>query len=395
MSIQIIDQPGSLGTQLGAGFGKGLAESLPKGIEQGRLSAALKNLEGENLSPLQQISSLIGAGGASPEMAAQLLPYIQQAQARQQFLGGEPAGGQPGTQGTTPGTPAGTQQFTSPESLARKLWSQNPTMFTSIQQATDFATGKMDRAVKEYDRIKENFLQKSGNEAYKDIVGELDEEFRNKLKNSIDLRGNEAEQANKLGNQMLDFAKVRGDLRTNLDKNYLTLPHEKMMNALNKLRTDYENVGQAHNFANDLIGGGMSGNFARSFAQPLEKDQNLSKYLTRIPTAGIFKNIKKTFTPGKQKENEDAIFKGVLDRINPRVSLSSIGIELMSKGYDPENFLKYAAQNDQNLSEHQREELRKTDSWNPNLDDIFILQGKKGVPAWWKRFSTFMNRGKK
>jgi hypothetical protein len=396
MSIQIIPQPGSFGTQIGAGFGKGLAESLPEGVKQGRLSATLKNLEGQKLSPLEQVSRLVGQGGISAQEAGQLLPYIQQSQARQQFLGNEGetsgmSGAAPTPEATQPQATQAAPQITSPQSLARKLWSANPTMFNSINEAETYATNKINNADAEFNRLKDTFLQKSGNESYKDIVGELEEDYRNRLKSSINLRGDEVAEANRIGKEMLDFAKTRGDLRTNLDKNFLTLPHEKMIRSLNKLREDYAKRGQLHNFANDLIAGGMSGNFARTFAQPVDGDPELKKYLNSIPKERTkTKNFVAEKTIGPSSKQSEKVFEGALNRISPKVSLSSVALDLMTKGYDPEAFFNYAEAHQENLSKYQLEELGKTDPWNPNLDDIFILEGKKGAPAWWQRFSTFM-----
>ena len=55
--------------RVGTGIGQGLAESLPKEIERGRLQSGLQNLENQKgLSPFQQFSRLAAIPGITPQM---------------------------------------------------------------------------------------------------------------------------------------------------------------------------------------------------------------------------------------------------------------------------------------------------------------------------------------
>lgn len=71
--------------RIGAGFGQGLAEQLPKEMERGRLSQGLKNFEKEaaNLSPLEQATRLFSIPGITPQMV-QVLPEILKQQNERQ-----------------------------------------------------------------------------------------------------------------------------------------------------------------------------------------------------------------------------------------------------------------------------------------------------------------------
>lgn len=390
MSIYTVNEPQGFATQFGQQLGKSLAEQLPKEVERGRLSGALKGLEGSNLTPMQQYAAL--SRYADPQTLATLVPMLQAAQARAAYAGN---GAQPTPTGQAkqaPESQPSVQEFTTPQSLGRKLMAANPAQYPTPESAQKDAEIRIDTANKELDRIKETFLNKTGNETYKDIVGELDEQYRNRLLNSIDYEGNEKAEANKIGNEMLNFAKVRGDLRTNLAKTYLNMPHDKMMRSLDKIRKDYENNGQIGNFANDLIAGGMSGNYARAFTQPLENDLNLKKYMFSIPQKkGDFSFDPRKGPLGFKERKNDVpkkISEEILNKISPNVSLSSIGLELFAKGYNPESFMQYANEHQDKLSKLQLEELGKTDRWYPNLDDMFILGGEKGPSAWFKRIAN-------
>lgn len=70
MAQQIIEDPGSIFGRMGAGFGKGLVEQLPKEFERQRLSSGLKNFEQEHqaLTPIQQLARLSSIPGITPQM---------------------------------------------------------------------------------------------------------------------------------------------------------------------------------------------------------------------------------------------------------------------------------------------------------------------------------------
>ena len=91
-----VQQP-SVAASVGAGLGKGLAEQLPKEIERERLASGLRNLK-PGMSPLENISNLLGIPGMTPEMAQHILPLIRQEALRTK---GKPSTGD----STVPSTP--------------------------------------------------------------------------------------------------------------------------------------------------------------------------------------------------------------------------------------------------------------------------------------------------
>jgi hypothetical protein len=69
---------GNIFGRIGSSFGQGLAESVPKGYDQGRLSNSLQQIQNsrEPLTPIQQYQSLIN-GGANSEQIGQILPLLE------------------------------------------------------------------------------------------------------------------------------------------------------------------------------------------------------------------------------------------------------------------------------------------------------------------------------
>jgi hypothetical protein len=62
-------KPANIFGRIGSGVGKGLAEQLPKEVERGRLSSALKNLgEQKGQTPFQQFTGLVSAAHEYPQV---------------------------------------------------------------------------------------------------------------------------------------------------------------------------------------------------------------------------------------------------------------------------------------------------------------------------------------
>lgn len=97
---------GSLASRIGSGVGQGLAETLPKEMDRGRLSQGLQQLSNEsaNLTPLQQYAKVASIPGITPQMIQALPEILKQQNLRQAYAnrsGGtaEEVGQQPMEQG--------------------------------------------------------------------------------------------------------------------------------------------------------------------------------------------------------------------------------------------------------------------------------------------------------
>lgn len=78
---------GSTAGRVGAGLGKGLAESIPKEVNQYRLSQGLQNFakNAQNLSPLEAASQAFSIPGITPQMAQALPELLRLQQQRQAY----------------------------------------------------------------------------------------------------------------------------------------------------------------------------------------------------------------------------------------------------------------------------------------------------------------------
>lgn len=85
--VQIIEPNESIFGRLGKGFGKGLAEQLPKEVDRYRLSQGLSNFEkeSENLTPLQSLARLSSIPGVTPQMIQSFGELAKQQNTRNAF----------------------------------------------------------------------------------------------------------------------------------------------------------------------------------------------------------------------------------------------------------------------------------------------------------------------
>ena len=93
-----VKQP-SLAGRLGTGFGQGLAESLPKEMERGRLSQGLQQLgQQEGLSPFQRFAQLSSIPGITPQMIQSGSELLKQQGMRESAMKRGGRSGQPSGQ---------------------------------------------------------------------------------------------------------------------------------------------------------------------------------------------------------------------------------------------------------------------------------------------------------
>ncbi len=94
--VQVIEQKGDFFGRLGSGFGKGMAEQLPKEIERSRLTAGLKKLgEQKDLSPFERFTGLVSAAHEYPQIVQSGSELLKQEANRNSFNRGkenEPTG---------------------------------------------------------------------------------------------------------------------------------------------------------------------------------------------------------------------------------------------------------------------------------------------------------------
>lgn len=405
--VQILPEgEGNIFGRIGSSLGKSLAEQVPKEVERYRLSKGLERLTKQanegNLSPLETISKLYGIPGLSPEAAGSVLPYLKAQEGRSQRIQQEPermsleqskAPTQAISQNIKPerqqsyserlnsGTflqgfsPEEKQQKISDFLKSRPFATEEEAISKIDKQEADRMSFdqslnvKKERIEKEVSNLINEFIQKKGNDVYKDITGRLQEGtyIPKAISDVLDKGMGEKEAALKIANDALAFAKSK---RTLKDLGYgVTKGSEEIYNSLNSSRKEYEKRGLLEDFKDDLqTYQGASPEVANFLAFPVSSNKELQNSLDKLPNLGSlkFEDIKK-----HEKAVQDAI-----KNLNEKDSLQSIALYLQTKGYNPQWIMRGLAKASQEekieLSPMQEKEIQGAPNFYRTLGDLFL-----------------------
>ena len=400
--VQIIDNEGSISGRLGKGFGKGLADQAPREIDRYRLSSGLKNLanRSENMDPLQQVAAMYGIPGMTPEMMQTLAPIIRSM--RDKKIAQDMQNAQPNAQ---PNPISSNSQFqTQSEPVNQPEYSNNQSNYLTPtdpnilrQKAIDISDkyggdynaelekiknldaervaaqnsyeNRVGLGEKLFDDAIQLYLQKNADQTFSDITGEMQSEYRQRVRNLIDRGSDPRNASNSVSKDLLEFAKMRSAFRSDLGKSFLSISPSKAKSSAEKYRTQYADLGQREMLSNDLISSrSMRYRYANDFSYPIEEtNRSISDEIRRS------NDLSKKGSLSSKRVGDDKLFKDISDKISNSDSLSSIGIRLMKKGYDPNKFLSYVKDHKyQDLNERQKNELSNSASFNPTLNDLFF-----------------------
>lgn len=394
--VQIIEQPGSILGQLGKGFGQGLSEQLPKGIDRGQLSYGLKNLKSTG-DPMRDLSSLYGIPGMTPEIANQAQQYM-----RQQALINEGRQNAQKIPIDQQGTSGGGQSPQEPISLSpdkeepRRLINTPEAIREGGQEyarkfplrygqdieagekryAADVATQEKQLAdvTSDYDNILEKYLQKQGGQTFSDVFGTQQDSFKRQAEDAV-LSGKmtSSQAARKYGQEALDFGETRQRLKTigMLSQGTRASKNE----SFDAIREDYKRLGRLKEFADDLRSTtGMSRGASSYIAYPPDKNSALQKELNS--SFSTINKIKSSFINPKRAEK---IGKYLTDDD----SLQAIAFQIGEKGGNSEQFMsemqKLYRQDKVKLTDRQARELQEPVPQSANLNDtyFFAFGGRK------------------
>lgn len=403
MAFQSIPQSSFAGS-LGRGVGQGLSEQLPKEIERIRLSQGLKNLGADtaNLSPLEQVSKLAAIPGMNMQNIGAFLPYLQQLQGRKALeqkagMASKVPEGQKQEVAKEPSyrDRMESQDFLVPKNeqqiyqRANELAKLNPNITEqeaiSQAQSEDARRIQADTALEskrnliqnEVNSAAETWLQKQGNQQFGDIIGELKSDYIDKAINKSLAKGVSPYQAGKeAARDMLDFAKTRGQLRTNRAAIFAGgKSGDKVLKDIKNARSEYEKRGQLENLRNDLINyHDLSPEEADSIAFPVSKGEK--SYIDSFP-----KTLKSKLGMRSTKELSEDQIDGIIKRMTNEDSVKSIALDLMERGYSGSAFIEQMKERKDDLTPRQARDLT-TFSERPTLGDIQLFGFKKLVNQW-------------
>lgn len=410
---------GSLGARLGTGIGKGLGEQIPKEVERQRLKTGLEEFarEAPGLDPLQAAAKYLSIHGLSPQ-AQQILPEL----VRQQSLINRynetknkesPSVNvdiklqkelEPGYRTAT--TPESTKSVLNPyiplsgpeqERLARRLMAEETNAYPTIESARaavasqNAANIQQSNALIQKAQLEEGVQEKTEQKLRNEIstlganvpgtvISRLQQKAVDKVA-SGELSADKAkvEIGKDAQNASQDFSNIRSwggiGLITNSVKGLNTATKTLQKNAK---KGGYQKEAADSMIADNLV----TPEFAYARMYPVSDIESLNNDLKKLPDISV-KTEKVIGLPGLAglgRSNTSNNKQKTLE-IAPRLARSmglegsplAIAYELEKKGYDPQVWKDYLIENNINLSDHQRDELQKTQpSFFGKLNDWFF-----------------------
>lgn len=371
-------QQGDIFGRIGKSFGEGLSDQIPKELDRQRLSKALSNIQGVP----KEVGEVVSAGGE--RLLPTLMPYIQDRRDREAVLGSNQTPSDSSTPSQSPASPLRYDREasnylvrTDPSTLQKQAaeysvknnlpYSRALDLFEKrdekrVQSEKDFED-RGQKSEAEFDKYLANDLQKSGSESFKSIIGEMQDDYRIKVRNLVDEGVNPIKAAKETARELLDFAKTRSSIQSSGRElfRFGKSPLEEIHAAAKK----YREADASENLVNDLIN---YKKFSREIASaiaypPSSQEKETFKSIKRAK--GAFSDSVKTF-------------KEVTDSIQPSDSMQTLAYELKNKGYDPQAFLSYARKNGKNLTARQEREFLDVGSFQPTIADIayFTMSGR-------------------
>lgn len=411
MAFQSIPQS-TFASGFGQGVGQGLSEQLPKEIERTRLSHGLKNLgeDFSNLTPMEQIAKLVSVPGMNAQTAMAFIPYLKEQQSRQALKkrAGEDEGGVlPSIKEQDPGQGEFRQRLEAKDfgiakdnqqllADAKKLLALYPAanekeLITIAKEADNERLSK-DAAISkrssdaedEFNKWTSGFLQKSGNDIYKDIIGEMKGDYLDEARNrALDEGISPITAGKKAAEDLLDFAKTRQQLKTNKAAFLSPLfgkSGKQVLKDIENFREAYQKRDQLEFFRNDLIDSHkLTPEEADRLAFPVSAGEK--EYISSLPKP-LKRHLGKLGIPSTKKLSEDQV-RQIIGKITANDSPRSIAMDLISQGYDGQDFIQQAKRfkGKKMMNERQERDLT-TFSQRPSLGDIALFGAGKLADTW-------------
>jgi len=405
--VQILPEGGTVFGRLGKALGEGLSQTLPKEIERGRLSSGLREqAESKETNPLKRYANLMGVPGVSenPQIADQAMQYMQSQQLKDASRSGQPPGGQssnqPQGQSQTISQPSGqpnqamqppvqrTEDVVQPPKFDRSasnylvpttaqdidrqaadLSDQTGILFPQAQQIVQRQDEKRLQAETAYESRAElgrkelgshveQVLQKSGDQVFRDLTGEMLGEYQTLVDNDIANGMSPRQAAVKRGDEVLKLAKTRQQVSTEGAKSAFGSSPEKGRDMLRNARQQYKDMGRLDLYEKDLrTKVGMTPAFAASLAYPPADHKEM---VTDVKAS-------------RKKPLES--YEKIGQNLNKNDSLLAIALAINENGGNGQAFLQKIAADKAagrvQLTERQGSELLDTFRPNPSLTDVW------------------------
>lgn len=382
---------GNIFGRIGTGFGKGLAEQLPKEIERNRLSSSLEELgKQKDLTPFQQYTGLVKAaheypqviqGGSDLLRQQAIIDNInQRGNARQTIPQREnrnmPEKAGPSTITSAEGAQNKINPYVAPsgeerENLAEDLYSKEPLKYRTLDEARNAVDRRVSGDIQQSEsKIRKAELQEKVQEKTEgDLQGYIDKvasglpetvRFRLKEKAVNDVSdGNIGveEARNKYGQEGLEMARQFANIASWGNLGLVTNSPKELITSIKSLQKDAKEKGYQKEAAESMIAdNGTTPNFSYAAMYPVKDIKPLNDELKSIPKIDPrFKGV-----PG-MVENTQKIYRRLGEALGKEGSPLAVAYELEKKGYDAQGWKDYLTENQKslNLTSNQIDELGK------------------------------------
>ena len=300
-------------------------------------------------------------------------------------------------------TPQGTERASNillgtPEALqdrARQLIQEMPITYrANPQKALEKATSDynnqqnmLQTASKEFIDSLQTFTEKAGNETYKDIIGEMQDEYlRNLQEDVVAGKGSPQQLASKSAKSLLDFAKTRANVANSSTPSLFGISAKDAQSKLQATRQNYKERNRLDLFEDDLVNKvGLSTPVASLVAFPLSENREIASYAKETRNknypvknsriASYFSGIGSKST-GNKRRTEEEIGEYVSKNLKDTDSLNAIAASFNAKGYNPQKILDVIQQKKwKSLNERQKRDLEKRTTFGATLKDIAYFTG--------------------
>lgn len=411
---------GNIFGRLGSGIGQGLAEQIPKEIEQYQLKSGLKDFSenSQGLDPMQQLAKIASVRGVTPQMIQSFSELAKQqakgnsldqqkAPIEDRFAGISESKASPDMpktpsltkaehleilqKGNVPPTKEEEYQFAGSE------FKKNPAKFNgnpeeALQYARDHfqrqqdqfnAIEAQDKRLKDIEKNLESRLQSHSNKLKAKVPANLYSKIEDKAINSLKPKSEGGEglteqDAMKTYGKELDAASRDYGSLQSLDLGLFGQSSDKTLRSIKNLQKDARKRGDTENMADTMVAeNGTSPMFSYAIFEPVADVPKLSQALKTLPamrSADVSVGTPYGKRMNKEKTLEIAKKLAPMLKDNEEASPLSVAYELKKKGYDADAWLEYLTNNrkDLNLKENQVRQLEKTESTFPSLEDWWL-----------------------
>jgi len=412
---QTIKQANIFG-RIGSGFGKGLAEQIPKEIERSRLASGLESLaqDASNLPLFQRFSRLLTIPGMTQQgiqTGGELLRQeginsaLQQRQGRKNPFSNEsgdpydalkkPASPDQPQTGQTPSiTTQGPIQATInpyiPKSYEqildragqlasdnRALYQGNPQSAIEAAQTEDLQNQKINQSLQQQrqnqqevqNRIETDLTsRRQSANAY--LPDDVYQPIRDRAIEDVNSgKLTEKQAADKYGKEMDKISREYSDVSAIGNFGVLARSPKENRTKIRNIRDKFKERGDLRNFADTLIAENkISPSKAYYLAYPISDNKELNNYVKNIPiipTTKVNDSATETLKIAPQLSK----------LMGKEGSPLGIGEELNNRGYDPAAWLDYVHRNENRLelTSRQSEELRKPQNFYPTINDLWMF----------------------